>query len=113
MSSPELFLTTSITLARSLPHTQAQILAKCGLKRGVDSAAVEKLWQEVVAADNMGREGREKELRGLAGETSEGRQRLGHLKLGMFKLALQSYERSSASVAARRLSGMSHPPSLS
>ena len=98
----------AILYARTSTHEQAQahILAECGLKSGAESFAVERLVQAVVAADHMGPQAREEQLRGLAGGSSDGRRRLGQVKFAMFQLALQSYERSSACVRGRRLSGM-------
>ena len=100
-------LGVAFDLLQSGERDVAQIFAKCGLKHGVgggDSVAIERLVQAVVAADTMGKEARALLRRQLAGETSEGRGRLGQVKLAMFQLALQSYERSSASVRGRRLS---------
>ena len=60
--------------------SQAQILSQCGLKHGLESVAIERLVQAAVVADDMGPEARDVQRRGLAGETSEGRRRLGQVR---------------------------------
>ena len=75
------------------------ILAQTGDSPSTEeSAAVGALVEAAVAADELGAEGRLSRRRDLEGKTSEGRRLLGPLKLAVFKLALQAYERSSASV---------------
>ena len=86
---------------------EAEILAKSGHPASADkdsAALVTKLVQAVVAADDLGQGGRTARRADLEGKTSEGRRLLGQLRLSIFQLALQSYERSSASVRGRRIS---------
>lgn len=81
------------------------IFSQCGLPPTSDEAGiVSKLIDAVSAADALGAGGRAQKRRELAGMTSEGRRQFGQIWLAMFDLALQSYDRSSASVRSRRMS---------
>ena len=83
----------------------ASIFEQCGLQRSSpERFPVQRLVQAAVAADGLGPAGREAKRQELEGHSSEGLRRSGLLRVAMFHLALQSYERSSASVRGRRLS---------